>query len=1308
LKSYIVYGKTNTKYLIITNESFISKIQNIFNTLNINGTIWSLNLNSKFEAGYSRLKIFDYPEINNYNKILYLDCDVLIANKIDNILNLILEDKLYALKEGNTNHLHWGSQFFENNPNISGFTSGVLLFNNSSLIKNLFKNILTHIESHINNNLPIPECLDQPFIVYHSIINNLYNNELLINIVINNPVEYNGETILHFPGNPGDYEDKIVKMLAFWQKMNSIPKVLFQTNKTSLDKYVIDMICLRLSSEWNYEFYNDDDVIQFFINNPLNDLPDIIEKYNSIIKGAHKADLFRYYYLYINGGFFMDSDAMLYVNIDTIVKNYNFVSVNSSCHPGTIFQGILGASPKNEIIKKALYKAYNTNPDILNNNYHYFCSQLYDIVKENNFEYNIKLYEEKRTNPENGDDILEGNTILCKHYWLNKTIPNIRITKITNWNEYNSNELHEFDYRILIAYDITSNKLIRIGPNEDGGYIIADGFDYDLFISCGIANDIRFEESFLDIYKTKCIAFDGTIESLPPHRNNIEWIKKNIGYINSTNITNLKEYIQNNKKIFLKMDIEGSEFNWIDSMSEEELENFSQIVIEFHWPFDIYRMNMLKKLNTTHYIIHVHGNNGPGLYNIRNISHDYIDIDIPEVFEVTYVNKKLFNTPLKKIHKNYPINGLDYGNHPNQNIKQLEFYIPNCDNSFYIGSSNENSKILKIKNKILLGHNLLNTQNPSWGDTFDIKIVNNELLIKRIDLNCGWGQKIIIPIKYNKILVYNGFPFHYEMIGFILDFSKKYNIEIDLVLTHFDNYWIDLYKTKYIFNVLNTLPSDLEHYLFVLLLTDDDKSFPDNIITENVVCIDHYYKNRREKIKHHIPIAPFKEDIYLYALPIFEYINYEDKINFLNKNSRPIISFLGSSTMPYDNKSLSIIDNINDFDLYIINRNIPENYINLPNIFLFENIPATELFEILTRSTYICYIPNNTLNGQMQNDYKSISACIPISFTTGCKLILPKNINKFLKLKSIIEYSHETKLILNKTPSFIETFNERKKLLNIRDDSIFDLKHMKMFLECKYSDWNNYNKNEIDNFMYNILTTYKVPNNLIRIGPQEDGGYVIVDNINYDLFISCGIANDVRFEESFLDIHKVKCIAFDGTIESLPPHRNNMEWIKKNIGYINTSNITNLKEYIEDKSNIFLKMDIEGSEFNWLDSMSTEDLNKFNQIIMEIHWPFDTYRASMLNKLNTTHYLVHIHGNNYCDRDIPKHLPSGRTYDGTVTINNNLGIITLPEVFEVTYLKKSLFNNNDIKPIEINFPTILDFPNNPHSPDISFSIPINK
>ena len=88
----------------------------------------------------------------------------------------------------------------------------------------------------------------------------------------------------------------------------------------------------------------------------------------------------------------------------------------------------------------------------------------------------------------------------------------------------------------------------------------------------------------------------------------------------------------------------------------------------------------------------------------------------------------------------------------------------------------------------------------------------------------------------------------------------------------------------------------------------------------------------------------------------------------------------------------------------------------------------------------------------MQKNCQSISASFPISFTTGCKLIIPEYINKFLKLNSIIEYSSKNKLILDKKPSLIETFNEREKLINIRDNSIFNLKHMKMFMEYKHTD----------------------------------------------------------------------------------------------------------------------------------------------------------------------------------------------------------------------------------------------------------------
>ena len=87
----------------------------------------------------------------------------------------------------------------------------------------------------------------------------------------------------------------------------------------------------------------------------------------------------------------MDSDAMIYDNISNIVKYFDFVSVNSSVHPGCIFNGILGAPPRNEIIKKALYNAYNTDISLLLLDYHYWCKDLYKIIKADQHNYKIKL-----------------------------------------------------------------------------------------------------------------------------------------------------------------------------------------------------------------------------------------------------------------------------------------------------------------------------------------------------------------------------------------------------------------------------------------------------------------------------------------------------------------------------------------------------------------------------------------------------------------------------------------------------------------------------------------------------------------------------------------------------------------------------------------------------------------------------------------------------------------------------------------------------------------------------------------------------
>ena len=515
LKSYKLFGNSpdDVDYLIICNTDFQNKIKAIFDNLNISGKIWCIDLKTKFEAGYSRLKIFDYHDINLYNKILYLDCDILVTNSINNILDFQLENKLYALQEGNTKHRYWGSKFFDKNPNCSAFTSGILLFNNNIIIKDLFSQILLHIHNHITSMLPIPACLDQPFIIYHAVKNNLYDNQKLINIVINNPNDFNNQTISHFPGRPGHYESKIKKMDIFMKyimfnldknintgnvlfnkiykwgtstvtflengkmdafgpgkykfvdkfllkcyfgnrehllkfddnysrfisvrrddlevvsgdkyKNKPIPKIIMQTAKDKPERYIIDIINQKCP-EWEYVHFIDSEIIQYFKENPIRKFPNIIEKFNSFSKGQHKADLFRYYYLYLNGGIFLDSDAIFEVNINDIIKLYDSVFVKSFMSNTHLFNGFIATYPKNPIIFDALKHAYKTENMILKKHYHYLCKKLLRIYHKNNLP-NMKIYQEHNKSQQGygGSVILDDNrNKIISHYWKSKKIPN--------------------------------------------------------------------------------------------------------------------------------------------------------------------------------------------------------------------------------------------------------------------------------------------------------------------------------------------------------------------------------------------------------------------------------------------------------------------------------------------------------------------------------------------------------------------------------------------------------------------------------------------------------------------------------------------------------------------------------------------------------------------------------------------------------------------------------------------------------------------------------------------------------------------
>ena len=286
---------------------------------------------------------------------------------------------------------------------------------------------------------------------------------------------------------------------------------------------------------------------------------------------------------------------------------------------------------------------------------------------------------------------------------------------------------------------------IRLGAQSDGGYVICklEG-GYDCYISCGVGDIASFDRDFLKLYKNigknNSFAFDGTIKDYPwKYTKDITFIKKNISIFNDSKHTNLDNLINKYDKIFLSIDIEGGEYPWLLSLSQDKLKKFKQIAIELHglndnsWGSSLNdKIKCLQKLNQTHYIVHAHGNNWEGIKN-----------NIPNVLELTYINKNYLSYTPDKNRKIFPIKGLDYpnGRHRADYVLYNYPFVEHNFSKIEIGASKTNTKIIKLDKVYPTDTKLQFVHN--YKDTFTYKFNNNVLSITRTDEKIGWGQKLI-------------------------------------------------------------------------------------------------------------------------------------------------------------------------------------------------------------------------------------------------------------------------------------------------------------------------------------------------------------------------------------------------------------------------------------------------------------------------------------------------------------------------------------------------------------------------------------
>jgi hypothetical protein len=226
LESLLIYGKldNSVSILIYTSTPFMTLIKK--HNLYSDKIIFEINdgYDTIVAACKSRLDLFSLQSIQAFDKILYLDIDILIKDDINKVFNICKDDVLYTLEEGtltDNDGSHGGKTLFGNEliqyKDATAFTSGILLFNNCEKIKELFNKIKEDIINRPHNF----SCYHQPYIVYNAFKYNLYNNKLLKTVAANNDYNINSDKVIHhFPGGPGTYKDKIVYMTNFLHRMN--------------------------------------------------------------------------------------------------------------------------------------------------------------------------------------------------------------------------------------------------------------------------------------------------------------------------------------------------------------------------------------------------------------------------------------------------------------------------------------------------------------------------------------------------------------------------------------------------------------------------------------------------------------------------------------------------------------------------------------------------------------------------------------------------------------------------------------------------------------------------------------------------------------------------------------------------------------------------------------------------------------------------------------------------------------------------------------------------------------------------------
>jgi methyltransferase FkbM-like protein len=163
---------------------------------------------------------------------------------------------------------------------------------------------------------------------------------------------------------------------------------------------------------------------------------------------------------------------------------------------------------------------------------------------------------------------------------------------------------------------------------------------------------------------------------------------------------------------------------------------------------------------------------------------------------------------------------------------------------------------------------------------------------------------------------------------------------------------------------------------------------------------------------------------------------------------------------------------------------------------------------------------------------------------------------------------------------------------------------------------------------------------LIRVGAEDDGGYLIPDDLaGIEYCFSPGVSRVAAFESQLAD-RNIKSFLADHSVSSPPLIRPEFTFDRKYVGATDSETCMTIAawkhKYLAGYNHdLILQMDIEGAEYEALLSTPEQILRQFRIMVVEMHWLerlFDPFGFRIMNacfeKLLKQFYVVHLHPNN--------------------------------------------------------------------------------